>query len=537
MIGLRVIPGRHVAGATGLAGLLMFLSAMTGRAWAGSYDLGDNTSAQYTLTLGYALAMRTRGQADALINGPVNPATGLPTTVNSDDGDRNFKSGSLINDRVSALGELFLAHGNYGAVLRGDAFYDDAYHRGNDNDSPSTVNKAGANDEFTPAARRYDGGRARFLDAYLYGDWSLGGTRHLNLRAGRQVVAWGESVFFSGVASAQGPADATKANVPGTEVKDILLPVNQVAMQLAVNNRLSLMGYYKLQYKATELEPAGAYFSTSDVVGPGAEFIYGAPGFTIPRGGDIKPSNYGQWGAGLKFQATPATNVGLYWLRYHNTNPEVQLNIAEIAPGTFAPTSYNIRYFDGIRMSALSFSTSVGSANVAGEISYRDGVDMLVNGAAGPTATRGRLSQALLSSIFTVPPNFISQEIDLVGEVGYIHVNGVDPAGGSSALTNDKNSWGYEGIATFNYRNVLPKWDLAVPLTYAAIARGKPAMAGAFGSLYGQGDQRLSVATNFIYLQNFQVGVGYNAFLGSPNLVQRPYADRDYAAINLKYSF
>ena len=67
--------------------------------------------------------------------------------------------------------------------------------------------------------------------------------------------------------------------------------------------------------------------------------------------------------------------------------------------------------------------------------------------------------------------------------------------------------------------------------------KGTPAMSGAFGSLYGEHDQRASVFANFTYLQNFQVGVGYNAFLGSADLAKRPYADRDYAAINLKYSF
>jgi len=62
-------------------------------------------------------------------------------------------------------------------------------------------------------------------------------------------------------------------------------------------------------------------------------------------------------------------------------------------------------------------------------------------------------------------------------------------------------------------------------------------MAGSFGSLYGEHDQRASLFANFTYLQNFQVGVGYNAFLGSGDLAKRPYADRDYAALNLKYSF
>lgn len=504
---------------------------------AGSFDLGDSgINAQYTMTLGYALAMRTESQSDSLINGPISPATGLPTTVNGDDGDRNFKSGSLVNNRISALGEFSLSAKNYGMVLRGDAFYDNVYRRRNDNDSPSTVNKSGDNDEFTNSTRKYNGQRVRLLDAYAYTDFSIGNAAHLNIRAGRQVVAWGESLFFSGIASAQGPADATKANVPGAELKTILLPTEQIALQLGLNNGLSLMGYYKLIYKSTELQPVGSFLSTSDVVGPGAEMIHAAAGFDIPRAKDNQPSGRGQYGLGVKYQATDATSFGLYWLRYHNTNPAgVSFDITQVAPGMFVPTAYHVDYFDGIHMAGASFSTGVGGANIAGELSYRSGVDMLVNGPGGPTATRGRMTQALLSSIYTVSPNVLSQEIDLVGEAGFVHVNGVD--GGKSALVNDVNSWAVSTSATFNYRNVFPRWDLALPVTYAVIGKGTPAMAGSFGSLYGEHDQRASLFANFTYLQNFQVGVGYNAFLGSGDLAKRPYADRDYAAINLKYSF
>lgn len=509
----------------------------SGAAVAGSFDLGTSgINAQYTMTLGYALGMRTEGASDKLINGPIDPSTGLPTTVNADDGDRNFKSGSLVNNRISALGELTLSAKNYGLVVRGDAFYDNAYRRHNDNDSPTTVNKSGDNDEFTDAARRFNGQRFRWLDAYAYTDLNVGSAAHLNIRAGRQVVAWGESLFFSGIASAQGPADATKAAVPGAELKTILLPVEQIAAQLGFNNGLSLMGYYKLRYKATELQPVGSFLSTTDVVGPGAEMIHAAVGFDIPRGSDHQPSNHGQYGLGMKYQATDATSVGLYWLRYHNTNPAgVSFDVVEVAPGVFAPTAYHVDYADGIHMAGASFSTYAGGANVAGEVSYRSGVDMTINTAGGPAATRGRLTQALLSAIYTVSPNAISQEIDLVGEAGYVHVNGVD--GGKSALANDTNSWAVSTSATFNYRNVFPRWDLALPVTYAVIGKGTPAMAGSFGSLYGEHDQRASLFANFTYLQNFQVGVGYSAFLGSADLAKRPYADRDYAAINLKYSF
>ena len=78
-------------------------------------------------------------------------------------------------------------------------------------------------------------------------------------------------------------------------------------------------------------------------------------------------------------------------------------------------------------------------------------------------------------------------------------------------------------------------WLIALGILLATLANH--ALAGAFGSLYGDGDMRASVGTNFTYLQNLALGLSYNAFLGSANPAKRPYADRDYAAINVKYSF
>jgi len=539
---------------------LLVMAAATGPAAAGSLDLGESIDAKYNLIFGYATAMRTGAQDRGLIDGPIDTAggTNLPTTINFDDGDRNFRRGALINHRLSVLGEFLASYGDYGAVLRGDAFYDDVYHRRNDNDSPGTVNKSGEPNRFTADARRYGGGRARVLDAYVYGDWELSDTALVNLRVGRQVVAWGESLFFSGVALMQGPVDATKANIPGVEIKNILLPVNQVSAQLDLGDALSLMGYYKLEFKPSELEPAGAYFSTFDGVGPGREFLYGfanplpeglpgrRPIINIPYAGDLEPSDYGQYGLGLKYALTSTTDVGLYWLRYHNSFPEVVVNfgfpelatgITTAAFGTQGPVSYNIKYFDGIDMAAMSFSTRLGPANVAGELSLRDGVDMLVTTPQGPTATRGKLTQASLSAIYLVPPNWLSQQIAVVGEAGYVHVEDVDAVNGSEQLYNDKMAWAFSLLASFSYQNVFPQWDLSVPVIFQMLPSGRPAVAGSFGSLYGDDDRRASIGTRFVYLQKFEVGASYNAYLGSGNLRDRPYADRDYAAIDLKYSF
>ena len=273
--------------ATGLA--LASLAGISSSANAGSFDfLGIDGS--WSLQGAYALAVRIENPDDGIINSPPAASIPLPTYLkvpesnNYDDGDRNFKRWTPINNRVSALAEIHLTKDEYDLVVRGDAFYDNAYLRANDNTSPDTINKFGPDgkttvgadyNHFTTDAHRYDGHRIRLLDAYVSANWQLGDESALNVRVGRHVTAWGESLFFNGIALTQGPADATKATVPGADVKSILLPVKQISMQLSATNKLTFLGQYKLEYKPTELNPVGEFFSVADVVGPGREMIYG----------------------------------------------------------------------------------------------------------------------------------------------------------------------------------------------------------------------------------------------------------------------
>jgi len=593
----KIMPHRTGAMACALAGALAAAFGLP--AHAGSISLGDDFDAEYKLTVDYAALMRLKSPSSALVNGPVDATTKLPSTVNYDDGDRNFKADSLFNNRISGLAELIVRGPNYGLALSGDGFYDQVYHHPNDNDSPATVNKTGPYNQFTQGARYYDGQRLRLLDAYVFGNWQLGAHQDIDIRIGKQVVGWGEALFFSGLATAMSPADATKAFIPGIETKDLLLPSNQVALKFGVTDDLTVLGYYKLQYKATELDPAGDYFSTADVVGPGSQFIYltqnpfyallgnlipGTPQFwTASRGPDLKPSDYGQYGAGLKYQLTQTTGVGAYYLRYTDTAPLTRLNegyqvllapLSNVLPqslqsalqavesgilgplgvqvplvtqpltskaiGVQVPVSYNLGYQDGIHMAALSFSSQIFGVSVAGEADYRDGIDLLVN-PAGPTATRGKTMQFDLSAIQALGHGPFWDSIQLIGEVQYIHINSVTPVAGDDQLTNGtgpgtKNAWAYSTEAMFGWNNVFPGWDIVVPLTFQAIAKGSPP-PGTFGALYGEGDQRDSVGITFTYLQRLNLGLTYSGFLGTPTLEQHPYADRDYVAFTAKYQF
>lgn len=559
---------------------------------ADTLELPWGLTADYKLTLGYVAALRTEKAAPELVEGesragtgPTDPGT-LPAAVNNDDGNRNFRRGSLVNNRLSALAELQLGTEDYGLVASGSAFYDQAYHGRNDNDSPETVNKTGAHDRFTSDTEHYSGERARLLDAYLYGQWELADATTLDARVGQQVVAWGEALFFPGMSAAQGHFDGIKSNIPGVEVKDLLLPAPSAYLRLRLPSELMLMGYYKFDFKPTELPPTGDYFSPNDGIGPGATFLYGAPNPLYPafgqlapgtpqtivlqRGPDILARDGGEWGLGLQYQLNIATTVGAYYLKYHQNTPGVVLNYGPlllVAPVTNAspqlqaaasslglpssvltegittetlgqrtPNSYQLKYFEDITLYGGSFSTQIGAVQLSGEASYRDGAAIIVY-ATYPTFARARASEAKLSTLYLFNPSALWDDAVLIGELGYTYVNDVDAVEGSTDLGDSQRSFAYQLQFTPNWHAVLPGLDLAVPVSVAHLVEGAPAVAASQGSLVGEGDIRASLGVTATYLSRLQVGLSYNAYLGGASLQRHPYEDRDYAALFVKYGF
>ncbi|MES0874000.1 DUF1302 domain-containing protein [Sinimarinibacterium thermocellulolyticum] len=602
--------GRGVFGAWFVAaGTLLWSPA----ALAGSFDLPFDIDGSYKITTTYSLAVRAQDPSSALIDGPVDPFqpgvlpngeqvigfthTGLPTTINLDDGNRNFDRWSPINNRLSAVYEVGLRRENLGLVVSGTAFYDWVFHSKNDRDpvDPDDVNDYGPNtlacaenaqtcafNRFTEDAEYYNGERSRLLDAYVYGDFLLTDSIALNVRFGKHLVAWGESLFFPNIASAQSPNDATKAFVPGAEIKEILLPVHQVSATLAFGYNFSLMGYYQLDYAPTEVFPAGDFFSVADVVGPGAEMAYGSgnpayaencPGLlgplsflcqlgggiggpllnaprtiNVPREADIRPDDDGQWGVGFKAQVTPNTSVGGYYIRYHNHNPTVNLNfgfayIGELAGQTLTtalinqqvPVSYNVKYFDDIEMIAASWSTTLFGLNFAGDISYRDGIDTSaaaeISGVLSPVFTRAEAWQANVSSLYVTNPRVLFfDEVAVVSEASYVYIDDVDPIpafngqvprGDGRQLFYDREAWAFQTLILPKGRNVFAGWDIGIPIAYAHAIKGYSSIAGSFGALFGEGDRRIGLSVTAQYLQNLEFALGYNWFLGNPSKTVR----------------
>ncbi|MGX1127110.1 DUF1302 domain-containing protein [Pseudomonas sp. HLS-6 TE3448] len=533
--------------------LAVAVALASGTASAGpTIELGENTTLDSSLTVNYTASVRTAKPAQQYLN-----------DLNNDDGTRNFDRGSMINNRVSLFGELLLKHDNLGAVLRGSHFYDDVYHERNDNDSPDTVNKIGRANGFSEDTRRLSGSKARLLDAYVYGNFDVADSQYLSVKAGRHLVAWGESLFWPNISQGQAPVDATKFNVPGTEAKDSYLPVGQVSASWSLNEDLALVGYYQYEWEKTQLNPVGDYFG-SDYFGPGAEFfrlnagvINSLPDKTftgVNYAGEVDARDSGQWGLGARYRLTENTEVGLFHYRYHervgsiffdfsgSTQYSSLKSIGERSNTAVAP-AYRLGYFEDVELTGISFSSKIGdSVQYAGDLSYRDGASVYLNNGA---PTTGQLWQANLNATYILGPSFLAQQTTFLGEVVHQRIEGVDTlvvSGGGPGIDGTFNQFESNtqtrgstllGVGAYmDYPAISDGLDLTTKVVWTQNVDGS-----AYQGL-GRDEKRLTVGGDFKYLGNFQVGLTYVAYLSSPDVAQgRLLADRDYLSFNAKYTF
>lgn len=544
-------------------GISCFLPS--GSAWAFEPVTLDNdmvldVSAQLSWTL-----MKRLGSPDSVL---VDASS--PLAINADDGNRTVGRHGTISNRLGALLDVDLKQQDYRVFMRLSSVYDAALYRSNANHSQATFN---ANDlttpsnEYTSTMREWVGSRTRLLDAYAQGRWNIGSDEHpspLTVRVGRQVIAWGEGLYFTGIGGSMNPQDGYKAQIPGTPIKEMFLPSEQVSATLGINDRLTLMGYGKWAFRESEIMPVDSYFSYTDLVGPGASFMRFGSGVNTGawRAPDEGRKAGGQWGVGVKYQLTEATDVGAYYLRYHELLglPEFQYGSTFWSLGqgpaavpmlaNLAPSSFRTRYMDDINLVGTSFSTKVGEFNVAGELVYRSGAPIMMSDSHYQLA-RARVTNAQLSAIRLWGPEFLGGVLGVdtaqaSAEIVTSSLNGFDtPSYSGTPMAPatpkfDKNTVAYAMGLNLKYPQIFPSWDMSIPLDWMHQLRGNPALQGWNSGLQGDNDRRLGLGLVFSYQQNLELGIKRVLFLGKPDWRDhsfRTLVDRDFIALTASYRF
>ncbi|TVP83426.1 MAG: DUF1302 family protein, partial [Thioalkalivibrio sp.] len=216
---------------------------------------GGEVTGSFDTTLSLGARWRMQKPDSALIglsNG------GTARSVNEDDGNLNWDRGDLVSLAAKATHDFELNYRNYGAFIRATYFYDDA-----------VMSKSGLSSE----ARDQAGRDFEVLDAYVRGDFDVG-DRWLGLRLGRQVVNWGESTFIQNGINVLNPIDVSRLRIPGSELREGLMPLNMLWAAHDLTDRLSVEGVWMLEWDKTRIDPAGTFFSSNDFLSPGGENVF-----------------------------------------------------------------------------------------------------------------------------------------------------------------------------------------------------------------------------------------------------------------------
>lgn len=514
--------------------------AMAGPVAAVSIDVGNpDVQLRWDNSVRYNIGWRAQKQEEALAKSPTQHVS-----------NNRFDRGDIVTNRIDVLSEMdFIYKERYGARVSAQAWYDDAYKDGKIK-GLSEYSNAGLPDTFPSGhhtgtvQRYYEGVSAEILDAFIFGGFDIGDVP-VRIKAGRHNLYWGESLFsfVHGVSYAQGPVDIRKAtSTPGTEAKELFLPLNQLSFQSQLTDTLSLAGYYQFEWDPARLPEGGTYFGYADFVFSGGGQAALGPGFAVPTLGDRdKPKQSGSWGLSARWNSEAlGGTLGFYYREFSDILPNPILNQVD---GVFG--LYNA-YADNVKLYGMSLSKQVGTLSVGAELSRRENT-ALAPQPFQPGYARGDTWHALVNVIAMLGKNSLWDSAVLQGELTYSRLDKVTKnneyywAKGNAICTNQYGVAGAgdakDGCATRDAVGLqvmfAPVWyqvanglDVTLPITYGIGLHGASPVSN--GGNEGSGN--FSVGVSLDYLAQYKVDLAYNGFFGPATTVYNPIVDANVVA-------
>lgn len=483
----------------------------------------------------------------------------VPTT---DDGDRNFDKGLVMN-RMDLLSLFDISYKKFGVALSGAAWYDTVYNTTNDNDSEATFNSPSVDhDEFTDETVKWHGKGAELLEAMTFGTVPMG-NMSFRYRGGQFSQWWGDTFFlgWNGVAGALAPVNVAKAaTLPSVQLKELIMPIPQVAGSLQVTDTLSFAGYYQFKWKPARLFATGSYFSPADMIGPGAENLLPFPGTYFERVGDREPGNSGQFGLNAKLE-TMFASFGAYYNKFHSKDFMIVTGGTQMVnpPGAPSfviipmPAYYYFYYPKDIEQYAMSANKAIGQYTFSAEVAYRKNVPLQTDSddlrglglhlltdpadSSEPLYAKGDTLNITLNTFSGgMKGNFFCDSQDLIAEVAYVKQMDVNHEEWLNPL--------YEETGLSGTIHYTPKWyqvasglDLSLPLILSYGIQGKPTSVIWGGSPEKGGDFVIGIYG--LYNQVWEFELDYRNFFGTTDELvgNQAHADRDYVSFFIRRTF
>ena len=215
-------------------------------------------SAQNNVTSTDSTALAAVGvPAVALARTPFN----FDDSPNTDDRFLNFGAGDLISGNIKATHDIQATWRNFTLFGRVSEFYDAVLA------SDGSYDRFGLDNSNKDEVAR----DIRLLDLYLSADFTAGDLP-VNVRAGKQVISWGEGTFILNGINSVNPIDVNAFRKPGSEIKEGLIPVWALYGSIGLPFDLSLEAFYQLDWEPFQLDPAGTPFAGSDVANANSSF-------------------------------------------------------------------------------------------------------------------------------------------------------------------------------------------------------------------------------------------------------------------------
>ncbi|AYZ01086.1 DUF1302 domain-containing protein [Burkholderia multivorans] len=268
---------------------IVVLGAATSNVYGYDFTVGDGTlQGSWVTNLTAGAGIRTKNPSCSLTGDPNAYGCGAAANTDQwgygDNGDLNYRKGQPFSTYVSATSELLLKMPREGLkfMVRGTGMYD--FLAGNTARTPLSSTAS--------AQVVYN---AQLLDLWAQKDFTIGG-QNAHVRFGNQVINWGESMFAQGGINATNSLDVQKLLIPGSQLKQALLPAPMVSVAANLSHGFSTEAYYQFQWNGNRYPPVGSYWSVTNGFGRGAEpFTLNTNNLNVsgPSAGTIAGSNSG----------------------------------------------------------------------------------------------------------------------------------------------------------------------------------------------------------------------------------------------------